>query len=334
MTGRIIDMHARPHPTAVKVIVGAPAVLVTRRSQYGEKSRYSTNREIKYWSTWFLLKSLTTTSVIKNWTAQKAFILEYLHLNENTLRAHLSWLKQEKLITIDRGSRQITMISYKKAAELLDLTFNGVYTVSYNHLDKKLVDEKQPFQYLLRMEECEHHKQRQAEAVAYKLDNNPLYKEDMYYQLIQIGADGIRLRRDPEYFRERLLVLQKLFFLRGSEILSYVMTVRADINRGVRKIKAHHGYRSAQSVSYFKRRMAQMGLARIRKDFVISEARSRLYVPAEGDTPPQKVRGGVRDGYVYNRLTKATVWILCDQIARAYKIEEKQPTSKSARYAA
>ncbi len=306
----IRNIKRRVFPTHVWIIKDAPGALVNLRHL---RNKYETNRDIKYWATWFLLKSLTTSGNIQNWIYQKEYLLEWLEMNEQTFRAQLHWLKKEELLQVDKLTHNLRLCSYEAAAEKLGITFEGVYRVDY-----KPGDRKQSFQYILRTEEIEENKELQLSTLINKIDKNPSFKNELLYMMVQHGADQNRLYMDRKYFANRLLKLQIKAFSEGSEIFSYISTYRADLNRGVKKIKQHHAYKSTQSVSYMKRKLFQMGVARIVKVITESEHRCRLYIPAEADTPKNKQHGGMRDGYKYVPGEKKTVWFLTDQVSRTY----------------
>ena len=73
MTGRVRHMIRSKYPEKVQILRGEPAALVSLRHL---RTTYETNRDIKYWATWFLLKALTTTSYIQHWTSQNHYYLE------------------------------------------------------------------------------------------------------------------------------------------------------------------------------------------------------------------------------------------------------------------
>lgn len=328
--GNLYIAQRRRYPKKVRVLYGAAEALVDQRHLV---KKYETNATIKYWSTWFLLKSLTSTSFIQDWTSHKKYILNYVQMGIKTFRKHLTWLQDNELLFFDaKNPDSIRLVSYMDAAEILKIEYDGTYEVSFN--PKKIKNGKQPFQYLLRTEECETNKRQQIETIMYKLDNNPKLKQDIIYMIGQVGANYERLMNDDAYFVSRLLALQVKLFRDGSEILQYVMQCRADINRGVIRIKQHHRYRSKQSVSYMKRKMAKYGFITIEKRSIESKERSRLYVPPNEETPPHKIRNGLRDGYIWDDDRNITIWRLCDQISRRYTYSDNKAHQKINAYAA
>jgi hypothetical protein len=309
---------------AVPIIIGAPEILVKLREQRGQYvtkggQGYCTNREIKIWATWFLLKSLTSSGVIQNWYNQRVHLLQFLQMNENTFRRQLYAMETLQLIHSTHSSRKpwendadITLCSYKQAAAVLGIKYSGQTTVTYN---PSIHSGKQIFQYILRTQELQDAQDTQLATLMYKMNKNPAYRDNMIVLLVKSGADKDRLGKDPGYFQTQLLNLQLQMFKAGSDIFQYVNANRADINRGVIKIQVDHTYKSPSSVSYMKRRMRELRLIRITKVSVKSFTRTRLYVP-NGE-------GGTRDGYKWidkpcrfgkNKNAGYTVLFLCDQI--------------------
>lgn len=297
----------------VPVIIGAPKELVTHREL---RNKYHTNRSIKTWATYFLLKALSTSGKIKRWTSQEGFLLQWLQCNDKTIRTLLSSLKQLQLASIDKDTKDISLVSYKEAAAILKIPYEGTYNVKFNPL---LYAGKQVFQYLLRGDEMKESIAGQEKGYHYHLDKNPLLKNDLMLLLIKEGADKTKLQYNADYFRERHLQLQIRLFKEGSDILDHVFTRRADVNRSVKLIAAHHCYVSKQSVSYMKKRMYQLGLIDLKKITVESKVRSRLYVP-DASAP-----NGRRDGYKWENFKKITLLRLCDQVTFKYDSDKPIP---------
>lgn len=299
------------YPAHVPVLIGAPEELVTHREL---RNKYQTNRHIKTWACWFQLKALTTSNKIQNWYKQLDHLLPFLQMNENTLRRRLCEMIELQLITVVDGD--IYLISYEKAAALLNIPYAGTIKVEYNPTKH---EGKQIFQYLLRSEEMRSAQLRQLDALLYHLDQNPLLKKTLHILLVKAGADDQRLYKEPRYYQERLLQLQMQYFKEGSELLDNIMLHRADINRGVKKIQENHAYKATQSASYLKKRLYKLRLIQVEKVCVESKQRSRLYIP-DGDTR--------RDGYKYVAATKRTAWFLTDQINFTYEIQSGKTAEK------
>ena len=292
------------------MLKGAAAELCRHREL---RNKYETNRSIKTWACYFLLKSKTTSGIIQKWTKQKGSLLAYLQMSENCFRARVAEMKALKLITLI-GRNTIQLTSYEKAAEILDIPYTGLIKIEY---DANTAPGNQIFQYFLRAQEIRENQQAQLDALHYYANKNPQLKEVLTQLMLHHGADKAKLHL-AEYFQERLLILQMHYFKHGSDIWNVITTLRADINRSVTGIQSAHKYKAAQSVSYMKKRMAKLQLLTITKKQVQSECRTRLYI---SDTEGKK-----REAARYCRSSKTTFMQLCDQLT--VKISTLDTTEK------
>ena len=281
-----------------------------KRKKYSEKYNknrrkdgYQTNKAIRYWSTWFLLKSTNKSGLIKNWIHQKEFLLPFCKVTETTFRSHLKELIRLKLIFIS-SDYSITLTSYEKAASILGIDYNGTYTIKYDTHHEN----KQAFQYLLRAEEMRNNQQMQLDALCFKADKNPLIKEWLMPIFAKDGYSSVQLEKDPKLFQALLFKLQQQAFVHGSEIYDIIHALRADVNRGVNKIKDDHNYLSAQSASYLKSVMIKQAIIEVEQKFLVSHHRCRLYVPKADSEQYGK------EAYKYLPHQKKTGWRVTDQV--------------------
>lgn len=291
---------------SVKILKGTEDLLVAMRSVCNV---YETNKEIRIWSAFFLLKALTTAPFISNWRRQRPLLLKWLQMDEKTFYGYMAMLKNKKLITVDNGFN-IHPVSWDDAAKILGVPYLGTTTILFNPYKH---EGKQVFQHLIRREEIKSNQIIQLEALMSKLDKNLPLKDDLLLLMIQLGADRKRLLTDKSYFQERLLQLDIRLFKEGSEIIGYSFTNRADINRGVKKIAEHHHYKSPQSVSYMKKVMVKHGIIQVKKIKVISDKRGRFYY---------RLGEKMVEGYKWFKDQKQTAWTLTDQIT--FNDEKKQ----------
>ena len=292
----------------VPVLKGAPQLLVSERHL---RNVYHTNRDIKYWSVYFLLKAMTTSGDIQDWRGQRKLILDFLQIGaESTFYRYLNKLQEMRLLTVD-DCYNIRLVSYKDAADIMGLYYEGLIHIPYNPYKNA---GKQIFQYFLRAEEIRQNQCKQLDALVYHLDNNPPLRNILLMLLVKAGADQQRMLKEKKYFQERLLELQKASFRHGSDILRELFEHRADINRGVRGIQGHHDYKHQTSVSYLKRRLFDLKLVSVKKISIESKCRARIYVP-DSQAP-----GGKRDGYKWLQRKLATAWVLTDQISVNYEL--------------
>jgi hypothetical protein len=288
-------------PLSVPILIGAPAALVGCREL---RNKYMTNRDIKTYAAFFLLKTLSTTGVIQEYENQMGVILPLIQCNKQTAAARVKEMAALGLckLTIVEVSNNcylttIHLVSYKEAAAKLGIKYNGLINIIYDQEKKG----NQIFQYLIRTVEIADNAATQLEAIHYKLNKNPLLKSNLMHLLMQQGADEKKLHTSRLYFQKRFLLLQQQAFKDGTELEAVIYALRADTNRSAGTIKSHHCYKSAASVTYLKKRMQDLKLITVTRMITESDCRQRLYRD-----------GG--DAYKWAKGRKITLLRQCDQI--------------------
>jgi hypothetical protein len=303
---------------SVPVLVGAANELCSHREL---RTTYCTNRSIKTWAHFFLLKSQTTSGVIQNWIKQKQELLSFCKINEQTFRARCKELIALKLITIHPQSHNITLASFTTAAEIMGIEYNGIINIDYD----TTAEGTQIFQYILRCEEIRENKQCQISALHYYAKTNSLLWQHLTLLLTEKGAHAKQLENDAHYFQLQLLALQQVAFRHGSELYKIIMQLRADVNRSVEGIKRAHNYKAAQSVSYMKGRMEAFKIIEVEKKVVYSPKRSHLYIPTST---------GQRELTKWLAKRKETAWFLCDNLKPTYKTQKRNEKNEKQKAAA
>lgn len=291
----------------VSVLIGAADYLVQQREK---KNVYNVNQPLKYWATWFLLKTFTTSGRLQAWNKQKQELLSLLRLSDGTFRRQLDQLKAAGLIRVEKSlvgrDKDISLVSYREAADIMGIPFKGTTIIDYKPLTYK--NETQVFRYLIVAQEVESNQQLQLDELHRKFQKNLSgCTTEIQLQLKQIGSDMKRIATDKQYLQQELLKLQKIVFRDRSGLAEVVFSLRADVNRSCNTWADHHGYAAGQSASFLKKKLQNIGVAKVEKVFVRSDERTRLYVPC--------TTKGRRDGYKWIKGLKSTVWFLCDQIS-------------------
>ena len=290
-------MHHTNDIHAVPVLIGATQSLVGARKKV---VKYETNRQIKTWSFYFLLKSLTTSGQLQQWICQRQHLLAFTQCNEGTFRSRLNELKKLNLATVDAGYN-INLTSYRKAATILGIEYKGTTLIAH----KPGNGVSQSFQYSLMADEIRANQDDQLKAIRRKLSQNPLLAHSIDMLLCENGAVYQNLN-NLQYFQEQLLRLQKKAFREGSEDFALAFELRADLNRSQKKLQEVYNYISPRSINYIKSVLKKAGLITIKKVKVESNVRSRIFVPGDDGRPKQ--------GYLWLKQQAATLWQLCDQI--------------------
>lgn len=304
----------------VPLLLGAADHLVSLREK---KNVYNVNPHLKYWATFFLLKTISSSGVIHNWNKQKHFLLQYLRLSDGTFRSQLSTLKKLGLIEDYKASRSIILCSYKNAAHIMGIEYKGECQVEYK--PNTYNNETQVFRYILVAQEVESNQDHQLTELYRKFQKNLSGKAtDILSALRQLGYTDEALR-SPQQFQQALLRLQKIVFRDKSGLADVAFSLRADINRSVRTWAKHHGYAHAQSASFLKNKFRKLKIADIKQECINSNNRCRLYFIDE--------EGNKRDGYKWNKKALQTAWRLCDQVTVQITPPKKQDDQREKKAA-
>lgn len=309
----------------IPVLIGAANELVGLREK---KNVYNVNPHIKYWATWFLLKSFTTSGRIQAWNKQKRELLEFLRMSDGSLRNQLYKLQQLKLISIEKSAigrdRDLVLTSYKEAAGIMGIIYKGTEIINYK--PHEYANESQVFRYLLTAKEIESNQQLQTDELFRKFQKNCSgHTTEILLQLSKIGANTNRCMADKHYLQQQLMKLQKIVFREQSAMASITFSLRSDTNRSCRRAAEDYKYKSHTSFSYIKKKLLKVGAIAVEKVLVNSKERSRIYYMAEVEG--KHIR---KDGYKWNDKAQQTYWRLCDQVTVTLSGEKKPEALKAA----
>lgn len=313
------DILEQKQTLIVKLPKGAVEALVCGREI---RVKYETNRTIKTWSAFFILKALTTAGKIGDWQQQAEHLEAVLQCNHNTLRQRLSEMKALKLIKFTDSTnrkKNIHFASWQTASAILNIPEYGTFEeIEYCPASQKGC---QVFAHLVRVREIQNATVRQLDGLMYHINKNPLLRDAL---TIEIDREyGIAPKSGVE-FQQQLLKLQKQSFEKGSATYDIIHQRRADINRSVFSIQAHHAYKGLASVSYMKTKLKKLGLVTVTHTVIESKERNRLHY----NTGIQGVgKLGQKDGYKYNKRSKSTLMVLCDDIKPVKKTENAAPAT-------
>jgi len=147
--------------------------------------------------------------------------------------------------------------------------------------------------------EIEDNKNRQTYMIQQKLKKNPALKQVIKSILHQYGADETKLN-DFNYMLNAMRQLYKRSFEAEPEIHVILNNVRPDVNRGVKGMAKAWDCKSMQTVSYWKKKLAEAGIVRIYK----GEMKVREYL-----SRPTRTDKGGRKGKAVKTLVD-TLYII------------------------
>lgn len=259
------------------------------------KKGNSTHRLAKYFGFYLLLKAESPDSGwIQNYAKQIPQLAQNFGISQRTFFNYMREL--ERLQIAFREGTDIRLIGWAQLGKLLDINTRTRETIQFNY------NGKQKIQWWFAAIEIKANQEAQAHMVWRKVHKNSDIENELLTAMVKRGFD-LSKRNNPEYFSSRLFGLYVESFRTGTEVHDLLINIRADVNRGVKKIAAAWEM-SAQLVSYWKQKMRDQGIIGYSKIQVVSE-----YSLATRECHKNKFCH-----VIWNDKMKERVWFLCDQI--------------------
>lgn len=236
---------------------------------------YETNNFIKYITFFLILKAESPFSFIQDYQKQIDHLSFITQCERQTFKKRLQWCVSEGLATIE-GS-DIRLISWKQVSALYYCNLDRFKLVQYKPHEQKNIHLH------LFAADIEDNKKRQTYMIQQKLNKNPALTQVIKTILHQHGADETKLN-DFNYLLNAMRQLYKRSFEAEPEIHAMLNHVRPDVNRGVKGMAKAWDCKSMQTVSYWKKKLAEAGIIRIYK----GEIKIREYIAR----PTRTLKGG------------------------------------------
>lgn len=238
-------------------------------------------------STLLLLKNVTTSGLIQNYTAQIKDIAGYCKIAQSTLYRDISWLKAEGLLF--KVGKHLRIASWKTIAEKYGIDTSEKIQIEYNASKLwKLED-------ALAAINDQRHRDVCYAAYLKKINGNPHTKSELVNHIYHhFHPDLQRLREDEEYFRQYFLKLKVMSFntkevgqdsfdfSHGSskanpDIDMCVATYGRKDHYKVREQKDKRGKDTSQCMGYYHRlrKLEKMGIITVLRRIVVSDWRAR-----------------------------------------------------------
>ncbi len=286
---RLMDFCTGKASFKVRIYNGLIEQIITNRKLRGDHvttraEGYYTNRIIKPVCTYFLLKSLTDSGFIREYT--KIHLLEFLQLSKATFYKHIKEL--ESLNLVKRVGDSLQLASYNKMIEMFDLVI-GTKNITYINYTAG-----SKFHYLVYGSILYNSQKDIKRVIENKIKSNPDLV-DHYKTVLSITTNETEFQKalldkqindfktkEPEQLRESF----------ETELIN------ADLQISARKIRKRFGFKSNKSVAFLKAMLQRLKIAQIEKRGVMSALRCRKHYQ-----------------YVeYSHEAKATIWRLPDAI--------------------
>jgi len=244
---------------AFKIPHGFASYLVRQREQ---RSVYQTNRAVKVYGFFSLLKTITSTGIIKNYHQQITDISQLTKRSTSSVYAYIGHCKKLGLLTTE--GRNIQLTGWKAIINKHD---ECVYTPIYTTLQYDPANELQTAEYMIYAAEIAENQQKQTKAVIKSIGNNLLLAEALNVKQTTTKKDVETLQR-----------LQVLTFVSGKTDPDYelIHSLNADVQRTAKTLRKAYGMKSRRTVKYLKKQLIKRGIAKVEKRLLQSPDCSRV----------------------------------------------------------
>lgn len=267
---------------------------------------YETNRAVKAFGLWVLLKNESTSGSISLLKPGQINRLEYLTgKSYKTVQRWLIYAEQYGLLDLRYSNDSLIRISLKSNQEVSN-KYALVEPTKYHELEYT-PNETPSIDYLLKALELHENKEKQITAYTNKTRLNPIVNRAILIESENLGIPAA-LDGSPEELKK---LQAKTFCSGGSQSATYEVLqnlINPDFQRTARRIAFAHRMKNPQSAVYMKRALAKRGLAKVtrRAPIVCNYSQDPLGLGPRG-TKKHAFRR-------YERDVQAAVWFLPDLI--------------------
>lgn len=244
---------------AFKIPVGFASHLVCQRET---RNTYQTNRAVKLYGFYALLKTMTSSGVIQNYHKQIADIGALTKKSRSGVYSYIVKCIRAGLLRTD--SKNIHLKGWEAAVRLNpDCEFIPSYTTVYYDSENEL----QTPEYLIYACEIAENQQRQTKAVIKQIEENLPLAQTLNVQQTATPKDVIALQK-----------LQVFTFVNGRTDNDYSLlhSLNADVQRTAKTLRRTYSMKSRRSVKYLKKQLEKRGVAKVMKRRLESPERSRV----------------------------------------------------------
>jgi hypothetical protein len=255
-------------------IIKVPKEMLTALlAQRNLVNKYEKHNLLKSYSYFFLLKSLTNSGTIHNFSDQKPTLRKFFKVERNTFNTIIAKLCELELIKID-GNDDLQLCAWSIAAEKLNCDFTKNYfEVNYS------TNDKQTLYYLLFALDIAANQHKQANAIQKKLGLNSSNLEALCNSLSElsgIAAHEIKKFRFAQ-FQKLLMEWQKKTFTIRTTHFSVLHSLRVDTNRSLKSLRNDWSVKDFRTVTYIKRQLEKLKIVSNEKaEIIFSDSGNRM----------------------------------------------------------
>lgn len=241
----------------LKILEGLSRMIVSDRHL---RASYKTNRAVKYYGFYCILKSMTTSGLVRDYVNQLTHICEITKRSRSTFYSYLN--ECIKLGLIEKVGDNLRLTSWDTLVERFALRERKFTEFNYDTTRKDQTPE-----YFLISAEISENQQYQVKSVMLRIGQNPQIKHFITKE--QSPAETVKSLQNMQV---------QTFFdgCGGSEIMySIIHSFNADTQRTVPKLRKAFNLKSNRSVAYLKRQLSERGFAEVTQRFLKSSVRMR-----------------------------------------------------------
>lgn len=232
---------------------------------------------------------------ILNYTKQIPTLSQKFGISPRSFFSYLKALEELKIAS--RQDNKIRIVGWDQLAKVLDINTSKRTTIQFK------CDGTQKIHWWFAALEIQGNQERQAYMIWKKVNKNSEAKNLLLTAMMKRGFDIAKVD-NPEYFSGRLFMLYVEDFRTGTEVHDILIRIRADVNRGVRRLANDWGI-SEQLTSYWKKQMRSQNIISIAK----------LNVVSQWTMDTNECHKNPFCHVIWNDKIKERVWFLCDQIS-------------------
>ena len=213
-------------------------------------NRNKTNRTVKVIAFYALLKTVTTTGVIHNYTEQPA-LRKLTKYSRNGFKDLVKDLVSTGLATVTCNNLKLS--SWKDAVQ----TIGKEYTPEFTYLEYNTENETKLYYHFLPAEIAAK-KAKQEQIAIQRLKENSTLKQATDSLISKLYKVDPSTLTDQQYL-DAVYQIQVYQFTSGT-LTGEVMKFNPDCNRSASKLKQDWQFNSTLSITYWKRKLEQLGL--------------------------------------------------------------------------
>lgn len=213
-------------------------------------NRYKTNRTVKVIAFYALLKTVTTTGVIHKYTEQPE-LRKLTKYSRNGFKDLVQDLINTGLATVT--SNNLKLASWTDAVQVIGQKYEPKFT----YIDYKTENNTKLYYYFLPAE-IANKKAAQEKIAIHRLKENSTLKQatdSLISKLYKVDPETLT---DQQYL-DAVYQIQVYQFTSGT-LTNEVMKFNPDCNRSASKLKQDWQFKSTLSITYWKRKLQQLGL--------------------------------------------------------------------------